>query len=167
MFYVIWFKAWPFWYLIDKNDQCTLVVTWTLFSICERLDNEEILGHLTLRSRKQLHDVCLMQHIFLICMKFLCCVGFFLFLHLCCLKRTSIFSSSSCFASNSMQVWWSIWPYKMFVLFSFVVKIIWQMMLYCYPKEVNVLCLSSLFYINNIWHIPNSSKDSNVSPNER
>jgi hypothetical protein len=40
-----------------------------------------------------------------------------------------------------------------FVLFSFVVKIIWQMMLYCYPKEVNVLCLSSLFYIDNIFKI--------------
>jgi hypothetical protein len=39
----------------------------------------------------------------------------------------------------------------MFVLFSSVVKIIWQMMLYCYPKEVDVLCLSSLFYIDTIF----------------
>jgi hypothetical protein len=140
MFYVIWFEAWPFWYLIDKNDQCSLVVTWTLFSICERLDNEEIHGHLTLRFGKQLHDICLMHHIFLICMKFLCCVSFFLFLHLCCLKRTCTFGSSSRFASNSMQVWWSTWPYKMFVFFSSIVKIIWQMMLYCYQKK-------SMFYV--------------------
>jgi hypothetical protein len=41
----------------------------------------------------------------------------------------------------------------MFVLFSSAVKIIWQMMLYCYPKEVNVLCLSSLFYIDNIFKL--------------
>jgi hypothetical protein len=41
----------------------------------------------------------------------------------------------------------------MFVLFSSAMKIIWQMMLYCYPKEVNVLCLSSLFYIDNIFKL--------------
>jgi hypothetical protein len=41
----------------------------------------------------------------------------------------------------------------MFVLFSSVVKIIWQMMLYCYPKEINVLCLSSFFYIDNIFKL--------------
>jgi hypothetical protein len=51
-----------------------MVVTWTLFSICERLDNEEIHGDLTLRFGEQLHNICLMHHIFLICMKILCCV---------------------------------------------------------------------------------------------
>jgi hypothetical protein len=38
---------------------------------------------------------------------------------------------------------------KCLSFFFFFVKIIWQMMLYCYPKEVNVSCLSSLFYIDN------------------
>jgi hypothetical protein len=81
-------------------------------------------------------------------------LGFFLFLHLCCLRRTCTFSNSSHFASNSMQVWWYTWPYIMFVFFS-------SLFLCCddnmandvvlLPKEVNVLCLSSLFYIDNIF----------------
>jgi len=78
---------------------------------------------------------------------------FLLFLHLCCLRRTCTFGNSSHFASNSMQVWWSTWPYRTFVLFSSTIKIIWQMMFYCYPKEVNVLCFSSLFYIDNIFKL--------------
>jgi len=77
MFYVIWFEAWPFWYLVDKSDQCTLVVTWTLFSICERLNNEEIHGDLTLRSGEQLHSIFLMNHIFWCCTKFLFYAKFF------------------------------------------------------------------------------------------
>jgi hypothetical protein len=78
MSYVIWFEAWSFWYLLDKSDQCTLVVTWTLFSICERSYNEEIHGNLTLRFGEQLHSICLMHHIFLMLHEFFCVVlGFF------------------------------------------------------------------------------------------
>jgi hypothetical protein len=85
---------------------------------------------------------------FLFAWKFCVVLSFFICLHLCCLKRTCTFNNSSHFASNSMQVWWSTWPYRVFVLFSSIVK-----MLYCYPKKVNVLCLSSLFYINNIFKL--------------
>jgi hypothetical protein len=77
MSYVIWFEAWSFWYLLDKSDQCTLVVTWALFSICERLDNEETHGDLTLNFGKQLHSICLMHPYFLCCMEFCVVLGFF------------------------------------------------------------------------------------------
>jgi hypothetical protein len=35
------------------------------FFVCERSDNEEARGDLTLRSREQLHNICLMHHKFL------------------------------------------------------------------------------------------------------
>jgi hypothetical protein len=55
-----------------------LVVTWTFFSICERSNNEEIHGNLTLRSREQLHTICLMHHIFLMLQWIFCVVLGFL-----------------------------------------------------------------------------------------
>ncbi len=154
MSYVIWFEAWPFWYPIDKSYQCTSVVTGTLFSICERSDNEEIHGDLALRSGEQLHSICLMHNIFLMHEIFVLCQAFFPFLHLCCPRRTCTFGSSSHFASNSVQVWWSTWPpYRVFVLFSPTVNIIWQTILYCYLKEAHVVCLSCLFSIDNIFKL--------------
>jgi len=154
MSYVILFEAWPFWYLVDKSDQCTLVVTWTWFFLFVKDQTNRRfmeIWHWGLENNYIIFIWCTIYLWF--AWNFCVVLGFFLLLHLCCLRRTCTFSNSSHFASNSRQVWWSTSPYKMFVLFSFVVKIIWQMMLYYYPKEVNVLCLSSLFYINNIFKL--------------